>query len=98
MESVQLLGSRVLVDRAAANDKSAGGIYLPGKDNDQLRGTVVAVGPGRMLDSGAVVPMTVQNGDVVLFDSGTEITVEGKKYVLMFEKDVMLILKDKAAQ
>lgn len=93
---VEPLGDNVLVKRLEAEEKSAGGIFLPEMAREKPRtGEVLAVGKGRTLSSGAVVAITVKVGDKVLFSSygGTEVTVDGNEYMLMSEDDIMAVVK-----
>ncbi|MBX3101188.1 MAG: co-chaperone GroES [Bacteroidetes bacterium] len=84
------LADRVVIEPAAAEEKTAGGIIIPdtAKEKPQ-RGTVVAVGPGKKDE-----PTTVKVGDAVLYGkySGTEISVEGKDYLIMRESDLYAIV------
>ena len=84
------LADRVLVAPAAAEEKTASGIIIPdtAKEKPQ-RGEVVAVGNGKKDE-----PMTVKVGDSVLYGkySGTEISVEGKDYLIMRESDILAII------
>ncbi len=93
--SLKPLSDRVVVEPMEADDVSTGGIILPdtAKEKPQ-QGTVVAVGPGKHSDSGTLVEMSVKKGDVVLFGkfSGTEVTVDGKEYLIMRESDILGIL------
>ena len=88
--SLQPLAGRVLVEAAAAEEKTAGGIIIPdtAKEKPQ-RGKVVAVGTGKKDE-----PITVKVGDSVLYGkyAGTEITIEGKEYLIMRESDIFAIL------
>lgn len=88
--NIQPLSDRVLIEPAAAEEKTAGGIYIPdtAKEKPQ-RGTVVAVGPGKKDE-----PTTVKPGDTVLYGkySGTELQVEGKDYLMMRESDILAIV------
>ncbi|HPG34376.1 MAG: co-chaperone GroES [Lentimicrobium sp.] len=88
--NVKPLADRVLIEPAAAEVKTAGGIIIPdtAKEKPQ-RGTVVAVGPGKKDE-----PVTVKVGDVVLYGkyAGTEISVEGKDYLIMRESDIVAII------
>ena len=88
--TVKPLHDRVLVRPAAAETKTAGGIIIPdtAKEKPQ-KGTVVAVGPGKKDE-----PITVKVGDSVLYGkySGTEITVDGKEYLIMRESDIYAIV------
>lgn len=88
--NIRPLADRVLIEPAAAEEKTAGGLYIPdtAKEKPQ-RGTVVAVGNGKKDE-----PMTVKTGDVVLYGkySGTEINVEGKDLLMMRESDILAII------
>ena len=93
--SLKPLADRVVVEPAPAEDKSAGGIILP--DTAQAKpqqGTVVAVGSGKVSDSGSLVEMTVKKGDKVLYGkySGSEVTFDGVDYVIMRESDILAVL------
>ena len=87
---IKPLADRVLVEPAAAEEKSSGGIIIPdtAKEKPQ-KGTVVAVGPGKKDE-----PTTVKVGDHVLYGkySGTELNVEGKDYLMMRESDILAIV------
>ncbi len=84
------LADRVLVEPAAAEQKTAGGIIIPdtAKEKPQ-KGTVVAVGKGKKDE-----PMTVKVGDAVLYGkySGTEVNVDGMDYLIMKESDIYAIV------
>ena len=88
--SVNPLADRVLVQAAPAEERTASGLIIPdtAKEKPQ-RGTVMAVGNGKKDE-----PMTVKVGDQVLYGkySGTEITVEGKEYLIMRESDIFAII------
>ncbi len=88
--SLKPLADRVLVEPAAAEEKTIGGIIIPdtAKEKPQ-KGIVVAVGSGKKDE-----PMTVKAGDSVLYGkyAGTEITVEGKDYLIMREADIFAIV------
>jgi chaperonin GroES len=86
------LDDRVVVQPLAAEETTAGGIVLPdtAKEKPQ-RGKVVAVGPGRLLDSGERCAVSVSVGDEVLFGKygGTEIEVEGEEVKILRESDIL---------
>ena len=88
--NIQPLADRVLVEPAAAEEKTASGLYIPdtAKEKPQ-KGTIVAIGNGKKDE-----PLTVKVGDTVLYGkySGTELTVEGKDYLIMREADIFAIL------
>mgnify|MGYP003668292924 CR=1 FL=1 len=88
--NIKPLADRVLVEPAAAEEKTAGGIIIPdtAKEKPQ-KGTVVAVGNGKPDE-----PMTVKVGDNVLYGkySGSELALEGKDYLIMRESDILAIV------
>jgi len=88
--NIKPLGTRVLVEAMEAEVKTAGGLFIPdtAKEKPQ-KGTVVAAGNG-IKDE----PMEVKVGDVVLYGkyAGTEITIEGKEYLMMKQSDILAIL------
>jgi chaperonin GroES len=88
--SIQPLADRVIVESAAAEERTAGGIIIPdtAKEKPQ-RGKVLAVGAGKKDE-----PMTVKVGDIVLYGkyAGTEVSVEGKDYLIMRESDIFAII------
>ncbi len=88
--NIKPLADRVLVEPAAAEVKTASGIIIPDSAQEKpQKGTVVAVGPGKKDE-----PVTVKVGDTVLYGkySGTEISYEGKDFLIMKEADIYAIL------
>ena len=84
------IADRVVVEAAAAEEKTASGIYIPDTAKEKPQnGVVVAVGNGKVDE-----PMTVKVGDQVIYGkySGTEITYEGKEYLIMKESDIYAVL------
>ena len=93
--NIKPLADRVVVEAAAAEEKSTGGIIIPDTAQEKpQQGTVVAVGPGKASDAGTIITMTVKNGDKVLYGkySGSEVTHDGKEYLIMRESDILAIL------
>lgn len=89
------LEDRVVVEPKEAEDKTASGIILPDTAQEKPQeATIVAMGPGKASDSGTIVKMTVKVGDNILYGkySGTEVTVDGKDYLIMRESDILAIL------
>ena len=89
------LGDRVVIQPAAAEEKTAGGIILPDTVKEKpVEGTVVAVGPGKVADDGKMIKMEVKVGDKVLYGkySGTEVTINRNDYLIMRESDIFGIL------
>jgi len=92
---IRPLGEKVLIKRLEAEEMTRGGIVLPDSAKEKpRRGTVLAVGDGKVLDDGSRADFQVKKGDVVLFSSygGTEIKVDGEEYMLMDESDILAIL------
>tara|TARA_B100000003_G_scaffold132989_1_gene119268 strand:+ start:131 stop:421 length:291 start_codon:yes stop_codon:yes gene_type:complete len=93
--SIKPLSDRVVVEPAAAEEKSSGGIILPDTAQEKpQQGTVVATGPGKVSDSGTLVGMSVKDGDKILYGkySGTEVNVAGTDYIIMRESDILAIM------
>ena len=94
---MQLLGDRVLVRPEEPVKKTSSGIFIPdaAKESKATRGTVLAVGTGRMNDDGKVLPMSVRVGQKVFFNPGweSEIEVGDEKLHLIHESDVKAIIK-----
>ena len=89
------LNDKLLVKRLESEEKTSGGILLPDTAREKPRqGQILAVGEGRLLESGARAPVPVKVGDKVLFTSygGTEIKIEGEEYLLLSEDDVLAIV------
>ena len=88
--NVQPLADRVLVEALPAEEKTASGIIIPDTAKEKPnKGTVIAIGSGKKDE-----PMTVKVGDAVLYGkyAGTEISVEGKDYLIMRESDILAIV------
>lgn len=88
--NIKPIGDRVVVEPAPAEEKTASGLYIPDTAKEKPQnGTVVAVGNGKTDE-----PMTVKVGDQVLYGkySGTELTYEGKEYLIMRESDIYAIV------
>ena len=93
--SLKPLSDRVVVEPAAAEEKSSGGIILPDTAQEKpQQGTVVATGPVKISDSGTLVEMQVKDGDKILYGrySGTEVNVAGTDYIIMRESDILAIM------
>ena len=85
------LHDKVLVKRTEEEEKSAGGIVLPGSATEKpSQGEVVAVGPGKMTENGDVSPVGVAVGDTVIFGQygGNEIKIDGDEYLILSESDI----------
>jgi chaperonin GroES len=88
--NIKPLADRVLIEPKEAEEKTASGLYIPNTAKEKpQRGTVVAAGPGKKDE-----PMEVKAGDEVLYGkySGTEISVEGKNYLIMRVSDILAVV------
>lgn len=89
------LADRVLIEVKEEETKTAGGILLPDTAQKKSQeGVVRAVGAGKLADNGTRMPMEVKVGDSVLFAkySGTDVEENGKKFLLITERDILAIL------
>ena len=89
------IGDRVIVQRLGSVEKTKSGLYLPDSAQEKPQeGKVIAVGSGKMLKNGKVVPLAVKAGDRILFGkySGSEIKVDDKEYVFLNEDDILAIV------
>ena len=97
--NIRPLYDRILVKRIENDvEKTSGGLYIPDSAKEKPQeGEVVAVGKGKRLDDGKIVPLDVKAGDRILFGkySGSEIKLDGNEYMIMREDEVLGIL-DKA--
>jgi chaperonin GroES len=94
---IRPLHDRVIIRRLEDERKTAGGIVIPDSAAEKpVRGEIVAVGNGKILDNGDVRALDVKVGNKVLFGkySGTEVKVEGEDLVVMREDDIMAVLED----
>lgn len=95
---VRPLQDRILVKRVEEEEKTKGGIIIPDSAKEKPQeGLVVAVGAGKVTDSGKRVPPDVKAGDRVLFGkySGTDIKIEGEEHLILREDDVVAIIEKK---
>lgn len=91
------LGSRVLVQRLEAEQKMKGGIILPDSaKKKQESAKVVAIGSGKKLDDGKVIPVPVKVGDIILMDkySGQEVTVDDEEFMILKADDIIAIIEE----
>ena len=93
--SFRPLHDRVLVRRAEAEEKTAGGIIIPDSAKERpAEGIVIAAGAGNKAEDGKVTPLDVKAGDKVLFGkwSGTEVKLDGEDLLIMKESDILGII------
>ena len=96
MSKLRPLHDRVIVKRLEEERISAGGIVIPDSATEKpTRGKVIAAGAGRILEDGKVRPMSVNEGDVVLFGkyAGQEIKIDGEELVFLKEDDIVAVIE-----
>ena len=94
--NIKPLYDRVVIKRMEEEKMSAGGIVIPDSATEKpIKGKVVAVGKGKILENGEVRPLDVKVGDHILFGkySGTEVKVDGEELLVMREEDVMAVIE-----
>jgi len=94
--AIKPLADRVLIEPITEKEEKIGSIFIPDTAKEKPNeGTVVAVGTGRVSDDGKVVPLTVKEGQTVLYGkySGTEIKQNGKNYLIIRESDILAIIE-----
>jgi chaperonin GroES len=90
------LGDRLIVEPIEQEEMTASGIVLPETAKEKpMQGKVLAVGPGGRKEDGSRVAMDVSKGDTVLYAkyAGTEVKIEGKKYLILKETDILAIVQ-----
>ncbi len=93
---IRPLHDRVIIRRLEEERTSSGGIVIPDSAAEKpVRGEVLAVGPGKILDNGDTRPLDVKKGDKVLFGkyAGTEVKLNGQEVVVMREEDIMGVIE-----
>lgn len=93
---IRPLNDRLLVKRLQEEEMTAGGIIIPDSAKEKpAEGEVVAVGPGKVADSGERVALQVKEGDMVLFSKygGTDVKLDGEDFLIMREDDILGIVE-----
>ncbi|UCH28127.1 MAG: co-chaperone GroES [Myxococcales bacterium] len=94
--AIRPLHDRILVKRVKEEETTKGGIIIPDTAKEKpIEAKVVAVGTGRLLDSGEVRPLAVKTGDLVLFGKygGTEVKIDGEEHLILREDDILGIIE-----
>ena len=94
---IRPLHDRVIVKREDEERKSPGGIVIPDTAAEKpIRGKIMAVGKGKILENGSVRPLDLKVGDKILFGkySGTEVKVDGDELLVMREEDVIAVIEN----
>jgi chaperonin GroES len=92
---IRPLYDRIVVKRIEEQEQKVGGLFIPDSAKEKPQeGEVVAVGKGKRLEDGKVIPLDVKPGDRILFGkySGSDITLDGQEYLIMREDEVLGIL------
>ena len=93
---VRPLHDRLIIQTAAEEEKTKGGIIIPDTAKEKpVEGKVIAVGAGRLKKDGTKMPLEVKKGDRVLYAKygGTEIKIDGEEYLMMKEDDILAIIE-----
>ncbi|MBT8450890.1 MAG: co-chaperone GroES [Deltaproteobacteria bacterium] len=94
--AIRPLHDRILVKRVKEEETTKGGIIIPDTAKEKpIEAKVVAVGTGRILDSGDIRPLAVKKGDLVLFGKygGTEVKIDGEEHLILREDDILGIIE-----
>ncbi len=97
--NIRPLYDRIVVKRIEEQETKIGGLYIPDSAKEKPQeGEVVAVGKGKRLEDGKLVPLDVKAGDRILFGkySGSEITIDGQELLIMREDEILGVLEGKA--
>ena len=97
--NIRPLHDRIVVRRLEQKEAMQGGLYIPDSAKEKPQeGEVVAVGKGKRLEDGKVVPLDVKAGDRILFGkySGSDIRIDGEEYLIMREDEVLGVLEGQA--
>ena len=93
---IRPLGDRVLVKRIQEEEKTKGGIIIPDTAKEKPQeGRVMAVGQGKVLENGKLVPLEVTTGDRILFSkySGSDIKLDGEEHLIVRESDILGVIE-----
>ena len=92
--NIRPLADRVIIEPAAAETKTASGIIIPDTAQEKPQsGKIIAVGEGKKTDDGKIVPLSVKEGDVVIYAKygGTEVKLEGNEFLIVKETDILAV-------
>jgi len=93
---IRPLQDRILVKRIDEEEKTKGGIIIPEAAKEKpMEGKIIAVGKGKVLEDGKVLPLDVKVGDKILFAkyAGTDIKIEGEEHLIMREEEVLCVIE-----
>jgi chaperonin GroES len=95
MAKLKPLGERVVVQALEREEVTRSGLVLPDTAKEKPQeGKVIAVGPGKLLEGGKIVPLDIKEGDRVIFSkySGTEFKLDGEEYLILSERDILAVV------
>jgi chaperonin GroES len=95
--SIRPLNDRIIVQRIEEQEQMRGGLYIPDTAREKPQeGKVIAVGNGKLLESGSRTPIDIKAGDRVLFGkyAGTEVKLDGEEYLILREDDVLGVIEE----
>lgn len=93
---IRPLGDRVIVKRLDAEEKTKGGIVIPDSAKEKPKeGKVISVGKGKIAEDGKSIPLSVKEGEKILFSSyaGTDIKIDGEEYLILREEDILGVVE-----
>jgi len=96
MMKLKPIGDKIIVERIEPESKTKGGIVLPDNVKEKPKeGKILAIGEGKLLDSGSRVPPSVKVGEKIIFSSfaGSEVKIDNKEYLIMNEEDILAVLE-----
>ena len=96
-KELKVLGARAIVEEIKLEEKTKGGIVIPGREKESTnRGKVIGVGDGAVFEDGTICPMQVKVGDTVIYAhfSGSPIVVEDKTYIILNERDILCVIEE----
>ena len=95
MAKLKPLGERVVVQAVEREEITRSGLVLPDTAKEKPQeGKVIAVGPGKLLEGGKIVPLDIKEGDRIIFSkySGTEFKLDGEEYLILSERDILAVV------
>jgi chaperonin GroES len=94
--TIRPLHDRIFAKRVTPQAKTTGGLHIPENAKEKpMEAIVIAVGSGKVIENGTVVPTTVKSGDRILIGkyTGSEVTVDGEEHIIVGEDDVLAVLE-----
>lgn len=97
-KKIKMLNDRILIKEQVDDKekKTSSGIFIPAnsdQDKSGKRGVVIAVGTGKVNDDGKIIPLTVKADDLVIFQWGDKVNIDGQEYYVVKESEILAIIK-----